>query len=56
MDAVDEAFVTGMEEGHCWGFIDATRLGLDDPILDLIAHPESVAATDPVCFVDQLDL
>ena len=35
-------------------FVDAAALGLDDPVLDLIAHAEAVPAADAVGLEHQL--
>ena len=36
-------------------FVDAAALGLDDAVLDLVAHAEAVAAADAVGLEEQLD-
>ena len=56
MDAGDEPLVGDVQQRHSWCFVDAAALRFDDPVLDLIAHPEAVAAADGVGFADERDL
>ena len=54
VDAGDEPLVGDEEQRHARRLVDAAALGLDDPVLDLIAHAEAVAAADAVGFEHQL--
>src|SRR6185437_12379279 len=53
VDAGDQALVGDEEERKAGGLVDATALGLDDAVFDLIAHAEAVAAADRVCLEHQ---
>ena len=55
VNAGDEALVGDEEQGQAGGLVDAAALGLDDAVLDLVAHAEAVAAADAVGFEHQLD-
>ena len=56
MDAGYETLVAGKEQCHAGRLINAPALGFDDPVFDLIAHPESVASADAVGFEQELYL
>ena len=56
MDRRDEALVGDVQQGEARRLVDAAALGLDDPVLDLVAHPEAVAPTDLVGPHDEVDL
>ena len=55
VDAGDEALVGDEEQREAWGFVDAAALGLDDAVLDLVAHAKAVAAADAVGFEEERD-
>ena len=55
VDAGDQALVGDEQQRHARGFVDAAALGLDDAVLDLVAHAQAVAAADAVGFEHQLD-
>ncbi|MGY2931171.1 hypothetical protein ACVWZ6_000773 [Bradyrhizobium sp. GM6.1] len=55
VDAGDEALIGDVQQRHTGRFIDAAALGLDDAVLDLVAHAEAVAAADGVSFEEQRD-
>ena len=52
---VIQALVGDEQERQTGRFVDAAALGLDDPVLDLIAHPEAVASADGVGLHHQRD-
>ena len=54
VDAGDQPLVGDEEERHAGRFVDAAALGLDDAVLDLVAHAEAVAAADRVGLEHQL--
>ena len=54
VDAGDEPLVGDEEQRHAGRLVDAAALGLDDAVLDLIAHAEAVAAADRVGLEHQL--
>ena len=56
VDGVDQSLVGGEKQRHAWGFVDASALGFDDPVLDLVAAAETVAAADLVGLHHQGDL
>ncbi|OSJ20029.1 hypothetical protein BSZ18_00090 [Bradyrhizobium canariense] len=43
LDAGDEALIGDVQQRHTGRFIDAAALGLDDAVLDLVAHAEAMA-------------
>src|SRR5699024_1086712 len=53
VDGVDEAFVGHMQQRHARGLVDPARLRLDDAVLDLVGHAESVTAADLIGLEDQ---
>ena len=55
MNAGDEAFVGKEEKRHARSFIDAAGLGLDDAVLDLVGHAETVTAADAVGLFHESD-
>jgi hypothetical protein len=55
VDAGYQALVGNVQQGHSGRFIDAAALGLDDPVLDLIAHAEAMASADTVRLEHQFD-
>ena len=48
VDRVEQPLVGGEEQRHPGRLVDAARLGLDDPVLDLVGHAQAVAAADRV--------
>ena len=48
VDRRGEAFISDMQQRHARRLVDTAALGLDDAVLDLVAHAESMAATDAV--------
>ena len=48
MNAIDKTLVGEIEQRHAGRLVDAAALGLNDAILDLIRHAETVATTDLV--------
>ena len=55
VDAGDEAFIGDVQQRHARRFVDAAALGLDDPVLDLVAHAEAMSAADGVGLEEQRD-
>ena len=55
MDRGQETLVGGPQQRHAWGLVDAARFGLDDAVLDLVAHAHAVAAADGVGLQHQGD-
>ena len=55
VNAGDEALVGDEEQRHAGRLVDAAALGLDDAVLNLVAHAQAVAAADAVGFEQQLD-
>ena len=53
VDAGDQTFVGDVQQRHAGRFVDAAALGLDDAILDLVAHAEAVPATDGIGLEEQ---
>ncbi len=56
MDGGQESLVGDVQEGESRRLIDAATLCFDDAVLDLVAHAETVATTDSIRFVHELDL
>ena len=54
VDGVEQPLVGDPQQRHPRRLVDAARLGLDDPVLDLVRHAEPVAAADGVGLVDQV--
>jgi hypothetical protein len=54
VDAGDQALVGDEQQRQAGGLVDAAALGLDDAVLDLVAHAQAVAPADAVGFQDQL--
>jgi hypothetical protein len=50
VDAGDEPLVGDVQERHSGRLVDPAALGLDDPVLDLVAHADAMAAADRVGF------
>src|SRR6478752_4365601 len=50
---VEQPLVGDVQQGHARRLVDAARLGLDDPVLDLVGHADAVAAADGVDLVDE---
>ena len=48
VDGGGEAFIGDMQQRHARRLVDTAALGLDDAVLDLVAHAEAMAATDAV--------
>ena len=48
VDRVEQPLVGDPEQRHARRLVDAARLGLDDPVLDLVGHAEPVPAADLV--------
>src|SRR3546814_8058227 len=48
LDAGDEPLVGDEEQREAGRFVDAAALGLDDAVLDLVAHAQAMAAADAV--------
>ena len=46
VDRVEQPLVDDPEQGHAGRLVDAPRLGLDDPVLDLVGHAEAVPTAD----------
>ena len=55
VNARDEPFVGNEQQRQARRLVDAAALGFDDPVLDLIAHPEAMSAADAVGFEQHLD-
>ncbi len=55
VDRGQQPFVRDVQERHPWRFVDAAALRLDDAILDLVGHAETVAAADLVHLADHRD-
>src|SRR5690606_1516852 len=55
VDAGDQALVGSMQQRHARRLVDATALGLDDAVLDLVAHAQAVAPTDAVGLQHEFD-
>src|SRR5690606_30416282 len=55
VDRGDETLVGDVQQRHARRLVDAPALRLDDAVLDLVAHPEAVAAADLVRPPDELD-
>ena len=56
VDRRHQPLVGDVQQAEGGGLVDAPALGLDDAVLDLVAHAEPVAATDRVRFHHQLDM
>src|SRR5262249_24826439 len=54
VDRREKALVRDVEQRHAWRFVDAAALGLDDPVLDLVAVAEAVTSADRVRLEDDL--
>ena len=48
VDAGDQPLVGQVQQRHARRLVDAAALGLDDAVLDLVAHAEAVASADHV--------
>jgi hypothetical protein len=55
VDAGHQALVGDEQQRQAGRLVDAAALGLDDAVLDLVAHAQAVAAADAVGFQDQFD-
>jgi hypothetical protein len=44
--AGDQPLVGDVQQRHARRLVDAAALGLDDAVLDLVAHAQAVAAAD----------
>ena len=55
VDRGQQPLVGDVEERHPGRLVDAAALRLDDPVLDLVGHPEPVTAADGVRFHHELD-
>ena len=55
MDAGDQPLVADEQQRHPGGLVDATALGFDDPVFDLIAHAQAVPPANGVGLAHQLD-
>ena len=44
-----------MQECHAGGFVDASALGFDDAVFNLVTHAQTMPATDFVGFQEQFD-
>mgnify|MGYP003693879871 CR=1 FL=1 len=55
VDAGDQAFVGDVQQRHAGRLVDAAALGLDDPVLDLVAHAKAMPAADGVGLEEQRD-
>src|SRR5581483_9420906 len=53
VDAGDQPFVGNEQQRHAGRFVDAAALGLDDAVLDLVAHAEAMPAADDVGLKEQ---
>ena len=42
-----------MQQGHTWGFVDAPTLGFDDAVFDLVAHAQTMTATNFIGFEEK---
>ena len=51
----DQSFIRDEQERHSWRFVDAAALSFNDSILDLIRHAKSMAATDSIRGLHELD-
>ena len=56
VDRRGQPLVGDVQQGQAGPLVDAAALGLDDAVLDLVAHAETVAAADRVGRLDQLHL
>ena len=43
------------KQRQTWGFVDATAFRFDDAVFNLVAHAQTVAATDAVGFHDEVN-
>ncbi len=55
VNRADQSLVSDKEQRHSRCFVDATTLGFDNAILNLIRHTQTVATADGVCFLHQLN-
>jgi hypothetical protein len=55
VDAGDQALVGDEQQRQAGRLVDAAALGLDDAVLDLVAHAQAVAPADAVGLQDQVD-
>ena len=55
VDGVDQPLVGDEQQRHARRLVDPPRLGLDDAVLDLVAHAQAVPAADRVGLEHQGD-
>ena len=55
VDAGDQALVGDEQQRQAGSLVDAAALGLDDAVLDLVAHAQAMAPADAVGLQDQRD-
>jgi hypothetical protein len=53
VDRVEQPLVGDEQQRHAGRLVDAARLRLDDPVLDLVGHAEAVPTADGVRLADQ---
>ena len=53
VDAADQALVSDVQQGHAWGFVNATRFGFDDAVFNLVRHAQAMTAANAVGFQNQ---
>ena len=55
VDACDQALVGDEQQRQAGCFVDATALGFDDAVFDLVAHAQAMPAADAVGFQNQFN-
>ena len=55
VDRREQPLVGEVQQRHARRLVDAAALGVDDAVLDLVAHAEAVAAADAVGLEEQLE-
>src|SRR5690606_6839462 len=48
-----QTLVSNVQQSHAGGFVNATALGFDDAVFDLVAHAQTMTAADAVRFQHQ---
>ncbi len=56
MNTGQQTLVSDVQQRHPRGFIDATALGFDDTVFNLIAHSQTVTPADAVGFQHQFHI
>ena len=55
VDGRQQPLVGDVQQRHAGRLVDAAALGVDHPVLDLVAHAQAVAAADAVGLEEQLE-